>query len=199
MQGNWDAALQTLESHLDCVSSVAFSPNGSVLASASGDRAVRLCDAVTGAARQTQEGHSFRVSSVAFSPDGSVLASAFWDGTIRLWDVATGAAMRAAHRMLKVGVIIYSMCSSSSGQYLNTNRDSFRLSPSDTSSNYTDTSDVFLSSPHTSSLNSKGTSDCFSVVEEWIMKDETGVLWLTPDYRAHHRSEERRVGKECPV
>jgi WD40 repeat protein len=64
---------------------VAFSPDGSTLASASYDETVRLWDARSGAALQTLEGHSGTVNAVAFSPDGSTLASASYDGTVRLW------------------------------------------------------------------------------------------------------------------
>ena len=69
--------------------SVAFSPDGRTIASASSDDTIRLWDAGTGEEKLTLTRHTDYVRSVAFSPDGRTIASGS-DDTIRLWDAGTG-------------------------------------------------------------------------------------------------------------
>jgi len=69
---------------------IAFSPDGSLLASGEVDKKVRLWDSSNGKQVALLEGHTKQVAAVAFSPDGKTLYSGGYDRTIRLWDVATG-------------------------------------------------------------------------------------------------------------
>jgi molecular chaperone DnaK len=81
----------TLTGHEAGVWGVAFSPDGTTLASAGLDLTIRLWDTATGQQRgEPVTGHTNEVASVSFSPDGTTLASASDDGTIRIWDTATG-------------------------------------------------------------------------------------------------------------
>jgi WD40 repeat protein len=83
---------RTLEGHPGLVHALAFSPDGSRLASGSGDRLVRLWDARTGALLAALEGHKDSVKAVAFSPDGKTLVSRGEDGALLVWDAESGAA-----------------------------------------------------------------------------------------------------------
>jgi WD40 repeat protein len=80
--------------HPDHITSLAFSPNGKLLAAASWDRSIRLWDTATGKEVRRLQGHENQVNAVAFAPDGRTLASGSVDQTVRLWDVDTGKSLR---------------------------------------------------------------------------------------------------------
>ncbi|MBN1889777.1 MAG: WD40 repeat domain-containing protein [Thermoflexales bacterium] len=80
--------LRELEGHTSTVRSVAFSADGTVLASGAWDNTVRLWRVPDGQLLRTLEGHTDYVTSLAFSPDGRWLASGAYDGTLRLWGAA---------------------------------------------------------------------------------------------------------------
>jgi WD40 repeat protein len=71
-------------------SSLAFSPDGKVLASGGYDSRVHLWDPDTGKDVLTLEGHKGEASCIAFSANGKLLASGSQDTELRLWEVATG-------------------------------------------------------------------------------------------------------------
>jgi WD40 repeat protein len=81
---------------------VAFAPDGSALAVASGDVGkpdrITLYDLPSGKEAGALDGHADAVFALAFAPDGKTLASAGYDKTIRLWDVGTRKELHVPRR-----------------------------------------------------------------------------------------------------
>ncbi|MDJ0619674.1 MAG: NACHT domain-containing protein [Calothrix sp. MO_192.B10] len=76
------------------VLSVAFSPDGEMLATGDHHGMVRVWEVASGRELLVGKGHRSEVHSVAFSPDGRTVASASLDTSIKLWNVSTGQCCR---------------------------------------------------------------------------------------------------------
>ncbi|MDD5371066.1 MAG: WD40 repeat domain-containing protein, partial [Anaerolineaceae bacterium] len=96
--------LQTLAGHEEDVTSLAFSPDGAILASGGQDGAIRLWDIKKGGEMRLLDRLTYtvrgsilptRINCIDFSPDENLLVSGDVDGMIRFWDVATGGQIAA--------------------------------------------------------------------------------------------------------
>jgi WD40 repeat protein len=76
--------------HTSRVTSIAWSPNGNYLASASFDKTVHIWNGANGSHLLAYHGHTARVNALAWSPDNKYIVSASDDRTVHLWDVQTG-------------------------------------------------------------------------------------------------------------
>ncbi len=78
---------EELEKHFDSVTSIAISPDGKVVASASKDKTIILWDLASGKLIRKLTGHDGAVNSIDFSSDGKTLVSGSDDKKIMIWDV----------------------------------------------------------------------------------------------------------------
>jgi WD40 repeat protein/serine/threonine protein kinase len=90
-----DNVTSSFAKHASAVRSVAFSPDGSLLATGSDDKTAVLWDSSTKARKHVLSGHLGAVRQVAWRPDGAVVATASLDGSIRLWKTGSGECLGA--------------------------------------------------------------------------------------------------------
>jgi len=102
-----------LRGHTNKILRLAWSPDGSYLASPSVDRSIRVWDVNAENCKDILQGHEKTVISVAWSPDGQYLASASMDKTIRIWDIAKSKYLQTLNGH---GDTVYSAMWSPSGK-----------------------------------------------------------------------------------
>ncbi len=89
--------LDLLTENTNWVQSIAFNPNGNVLASGGDDGSIRLWDTRTSTHLRTMTDHTSLITNIVFSGDGKMLASASRDNIVRLWDMQTGKIRKTLH------------------------------------------------------------------------------------------------------
>jgi WD40 repeat protein len=166
----WSACIHPLEGHSRWVYTVVFLPDGSRVASGSGDSTVRVWDVQTGRCQHTLKGHSDGVSSVMFSPDGSRVASGSDNSTVRVWDVTNTEELLCCHSEIYPQTINFSGSSTkimvSSASLLISSQKSFPMTKAGS-----------LQSHSNISINMLGIKD------DWVTLSSKKILWLPPEYR----------------
>lgn len=76
------------------IQTVAYSPEGGLIASGAANGSLLIWDAATGSILQTFDGHDRAVLSVDFPGSAASVMSGSQDGTLRLWDIASGFELR---------------------------------------------------------------------------------------------------------
>jgi WD40 repeat protein len=88
--------------HSNVVKAIAFSPDGTWLASASDDSTIKLWDVASGRLLRTLVGHTMQAIAVAITPKGQVV-SASGDNTIKIWEAETGRLLRSIKCCEEIG------------------------------------------------------------------------------------------------
>jgi WD40 repeat protein len=91
-----DQSIRVLKGHTGSVTGVAFSPDGTTLASVGDETAgrLKLWRVEDGSLIYSIDAHKGGATSLDFSPDGKILATGGEDGVVRLWNAADGSPVR---------------------------------------------------------------------------------------------------------
>nr|HET6903982.1 serine/threonine-protein kinase [Ktedonobacteraceae bacterium] len=81
--------------HFDAVRALAWSPDGSRIASGSDDKTAQVWEASSGRLLRSYRGHSDSIWTLAWSPDGSRIASGSMGETVQVWEVSSGRLLRS--------------------------------------------------------------------------------------------------------
>jgi len=86
------AMLWNINAHTAHINDLAFSPNSTLLASASDDKSIRIWH-LSGRLKQVLTGHTESVTAIGFSHTGDIIVSGSSDKTVRLWRVTDGVLL----------------------------------------------------------------------------------------------------------
>ncbi|HEY7125498.1 MAG TPA: protein kinase [Ktedonobacterales bacterium] len=97
--------LLTYRGHSTNVYAVAWSPDGTRIASGAGaqptldvDHTVQVWESAAGTPLLTYRGHTQSISGMDWSPDSKLIASASYDGTVQVWEANAGASPLVTYR-----------------------------------------------------------------------------------------------------
>jgi WD40 repeat protein len=82
--------LKTLKGREEIVNSVAFCPDGKLLASGSSDKLIKIWNIETGEVVKTLTAHEKQVNSVVYSKTGKYITSGSDDKSVIIWNSETG-------------------------------------------------------------------------------------------------------------
>ena len=118
----WDAVnfaeSKVLDGHADQIRCLAYSPDGTCLASASDDSSAKIWDVARGREINTLLGHATAVYSVAWSPDGKRVVTGSWDLSVKIWDPVTGTEVCSFDKPGGISQMIYAVAWSPDGRHI---------------------------------------------------------------------------------
>jgi WD domain, G-beta repeat len=94
---NTDGPLALLSDHTQAVKTLAFSPDGKLLATAGDDGWIQIWDVAARTLARTISAHRWTISGLKFWRNGRVLISTSWDGNIKFWHVDSGQEIDRLH------------------------------------------------------------------------------------------------------